>query len=218
MYADRTDAGRKLAQALTEFRRPRLVVLGLPRGGVVVAEEIAKGLDAELDVVLCKKLRAPSNPELAVGAVNEGGNVFVNPDVYDLLDVSDGYLEDETKRRLEEMRVQVESYRNVRPKVTLTGRPVILTDDGLATGATMIAAIQGVALERPQSILVAVPGGAGDTAEKIRRMREVDDVVCLETPSLFYGVGQMYENFEQVEDEEVIRILAAEAKRIEPRA
>jgi predicted phosphoribosyltransferase len=208
MYADRTEAGQQLAQALTQYRDPRLVVLGLPRGGVVVAAEIAKALDAELDVVLCKKLRAPGNPELALGAISEGGEAFLNEDVYDYLEVGERYLETEKCQRLTEMEKQIELYRAVRPKIPVGGRPVILADDGLATGATMIASVQSTALNHPRSIVVAVPGGARDTVEKIRLMREVDDVVCPETPSWFYGVGQLYENFDQVEDDEVIRLLA----------
>lgn len=209
MYADRIDAGQHLARLLVEHRDPKLLVLGLPRGGVVVAAEIAKALDAELDVILCKKLRAPGNPELAVGAISEGGETFINAEVYDYLDVEKGYLEQEKKERLAEMQRQVETYRAVRPRVSPAARPVILVDDGLATGATMIASIQSLALNHPRSIVVAVPGGAPDTAEKIRLMREVDDLVCPLKPSLFYGVGQMYENFDQVEDDAVIRLLAA---------
>src|ERR1041384_7939139 len=185
MYADRTDAGGQLAKALVEYRDPKLVVLGLPRGGVVVAAEIAKELDAELDVVLCKKLRAPHNPELALGAVSEGGEMFVNAEVLDYLDVGKTYLEHEKRMRLDEMERQIEAYRAARSRIELGGRPVILADDGLATGATMIAAIQSTAAHHPRSLVVAVPGGAVDTAEKIRQMRQVDEVICLETPSFF---------------------------------
>lgn len=202
-----------MALALTHHRDPRLLVLGLPRGGVVVAAEVARALDAELDVVLCKKLRAPGNPELAVGAVSEGGETFLNADVYEYLDVDESYLEREKQQRLAEMRKQIAVYRAVRPKASVAGRPLILVDDGLATGATMIACIQSTAMSHPRSIMVAVPGGAPDTVEKIRFTREVDDVLCPVTPSLFYGVGQLYESFDQVEDEEVIRLLAQEMER-----
>ena len=207
MYANRTEAGQRLAEILVSYRDPKLVVLGLPRGGVVVAAEVARALDAELDVVLCKKLRAPGNPELAMGAISEGGEAYLNEEICNSLDVDVTYLEQENKERLAEMTKQIELYRAVRPKIALGGRPVILVDDGLATGATMIASIQSTALQHPRSIVVAVPGGAGDTVKKIRQMREVDDVVCPETPSLFYGVGQLYENFDQVEDAEVIELL-----------
>ncbi|MSR65019.1 MAG: phosphoribosyltransferase [Verrucomicrobiae bacterium] len=207
MFANRTEAGRQLAQSLGDHRDPRLLVLGLPRGGVVVAAEVARALDSELDVVLCKKLRAPENPELAIGAVSEGGEVFINADVYEYLDVGKTFLEHEKQIRLDEMSRQVEAYRAVRPKASVFGRPVILVDDGLATGATMMAAIQSTAAGTPRSIVVAVPGGASETAEKIERMREVDEVICLEHPSFFSGVGQLYEDFAQVEDEEVIRLL-----------
>jgi predicted phosphoribosyltransferase len=210
MFANRIEAGQRLAPALGEYRDPRLLVLGLPRGGVVVAAEVARALDAELDVVLCKKLRAPDNPELALGAVCEGGTVFLNADVYEYLDVGKTYLAHEKNVRLDEMSRQIEMYRGVRPKASVFGRPVIIVDDGLATGATMITAIHGTAAGNPRSIRVAVPGGAPDSVEKIQRMREVDEVICLETPSFFSGVGQLYEDFEQVEDEEVIRLLKAQ--------
>ncbi len=207
MYADRTEAGRQLARALAKHRDPRLLVLGLPRGGVVVAAEVASALQAELDVVLCKKLRAPGNPELAIGAISEGGETCLNADVAEALAVDDRYLEEEKRQRLAEMEQQIELYRKRRPRAPRLGRPVVLVDDGLATGATMIAAIQSASLEKPRSIVVAVPGGAGETVEKLQQSRHVDEVVCLMTPVFFYGVGQLYENFDQVEDDEVIRLL-----------
>src|ERR1051325_10480792 len=202
MYANRKEAGEQLAAALSHRRDPQLLVLGLPRGGVVVAAEIARVLDAQLDVLVCKKVRAPGNPELALGAVSEDGKVYVNQEIEDQLDVSERYLEQEKQQRLAEMARQVELYRAVRPKVPMAGRPVILADDGLATGATMIASIHSAALNQPRSILVAVPGGARETAEKIRSMEEVGELICLETPGLFYGVGQLYDDFAQVEDDE----------------
>lgn len=174
-----------------------------------MAAEIAKALDAELDVILCKKLRAPGNPELALGAVSEGREVFLNADVCDYMDVDQAYLEQEKQRRHAELDAQVKKYRALRLKSPVGGRSVILVDDGLATGATMIASVQSTAAQHPRSIVVAVPGGAADTAEKIRIMSEVDNVICLETPSLFYGVGQLYENFEQVDDDEVIKLLVS---------
>lgn len=208
MFADRIEAGKELAAALAAYRRPRLLVLGLPRGGVIVAAEVAGALDAELDVVLCKKLRAPDNPELAIGAIGEGGKVFLNPDVVEFLEIESTYIEHEKAVRLDEMQQQVDAYRRVKPRAPVLGRPVIVIDDGLATGATMVAAVQTTAQARPSTLTVAVPGGAFDTVRKLEAMREVDGVVCLETPSFFYGVGQLYDNFDQVEDEEVMRVLA----------
>lgn len=208
MFADRIEAGKQLAAALAAYRHPRLLVLGLPRGGVVVASVVAAAMDAELDVVLCKKLRAPDNPELAIGAVCEGGGVFLNADVVEHLEIESTYIEHEKAVRLDEMKQQVDAYRRVKPPASVLGRPVIVIDDGLATGATMMAAVQTAARARPATLVVAVPGGAVDSVRKLEAMRDVDGVVCLETPSFFYGVGQLYDNFDQVADEEVMRLLA----------
>jgi len=196
MFQDRQDAGRQLARALAAYRTEHPLVLGLPRGGVVVAAEVARALDGDLDVLLVKKLRAPGNPELALGAVSEDGRVHLNP-----LDFSETYLQQEIAARRAEMAAQQQRYRAVRPRVSPLGRTVILVDDGLATGATMMAGVQTTQLAQPARLIVAVPVSPSETA------REFDELVCLETPNDFQGVGQFYADFTQVEDEEVIQIL-----------
>lgn len=213
MFANRKDAGRKLAVALEAYRGRTPLVLGLPRGGVVVAAEIARVLEGELDVMCVKKLGAPDNPELAVGAVGEDGHPFLNGTIARMTGADDSYLTDLVGERLAEIAEQARAYRKEKPKVSPTGRVCILVDDGLATGATMIAAIQCTAAARPGSLIVAVPGGPEDTLQKIREMPEVNDVVCLEVPGWFSGVSQLYGDFRPVEDREVVRLLKEFADR-----
>jgi putative phosphoribosyl transferase len=200
MFQNRQDAGRQLGQALAAYRTAHPLVLGLPRGGVVVAAEVARALDGELDVLLVKKLRAPGNPELALGAVCEDGHVHLNP-----MDFSETYVQKEVAARRAEMALQQQLYRAVRLRVPRAGRTVILVDDGLATGATMLAGVQTTKLANPARLIVAVPVSPPETA------CEFDNLVCLETPGDFQGVGQFYADFTQVEDEEVIRILKESA-------
>jgi len=207
MFQDRKDAGRQLSRVLNWYRAVRPLVLCLPRGGVVVGAEVARALGGELDVVLVKKLRAPENPEWAVGAVGEDGVVFVNESVRALTGVSDEYLQIERRQRLAEMAGQRELYRRVRAQVSPAGRTVLVVDDGLATGASMIAAIQTIGLARPGRLAVAVPVGPADTIAQLRAMPGVDEVVSLLTPRGFEGVGQFYRDFTQVTDAEVVELL-----------
>ena len=201
MFKNRQDAGRQLARALERYRAARPLVLGLPRGGVIVAAEIARALGGDLDVLLVKKLRAPGNPELALGAVSEDGHVYINRE---LTDPDDPYLQNEIQERRAEMAQQQRRYRAVKPRLSPTGRTAILVDDGLATGATMIAAVQATALAQPAQLVVAVPVSPPDALGKLETAHAV---VCLETPWDFRGVGQFYEDFTQVEDEIVIQLL-----------
>ena len=207
MFSDRTDAGQQLARGLESYRRSNPLVLGLPRGGVVVAAAIARALQCDLDVLLVKKLRAPDNPELALGAVCEEGRVFINEEVLRLTGADDFYLEAERRERLAEIADQRRRYRAVKPRQPLTGRTILLVDDGLATGATMIAAAGASALSRPQELVVAVPVSHPETIDTLEAMPMVDRVVCLEAPVGFIGVGQFYQDFTQVSDEEVVAIL-----------
>ena len=207
MFKDRQDAGRRLSLALEKFRAPRPVILGLPRGGVVVGAEVARALDGDLDVVLVKKLRAPGNPELALGAVSEDGRAYWNREVTGLIGVAETYLQEEVAERRAELASQQQRYRAVRPRIPLTGRTVILVDDGLATGATMIAAVQATALAQPARLIVAVPVSPPEVARRIGEMEQVTEFICLDTPWGFQGVGQFYYDFTQVEDETVIEIL-----------
>jgi putative phosphoribosyl transferase len=216
MFADRTDAGRQLAAALKHYRAANPLVLALPRGGVVIGAEVVRALGGELDVMLVKKLRAPDNPELALGAICEDGRVFLNEEILQLSGASDAYIESERRARLREMAEQRNLYRKVKPRISPADRTAILVDDGLATGATMIAAAQAVALSKPRKLIVAVPVSPPDTARIIEQMNEVDELVCLATPVWFGGVGQFYGDFSQVSDEEVIAILKQFSPRHSP--
>lgn len=207
MFRDRQNAGRQLAQALERFRSKCPLVLGLPRGGVVVGAEIARALGGDLDVLIVKKLRTPENPELAIGALCEEGHPWLNDELIHLTGADKRYLDAEIAERTGEMVAQSRLYRSARPRVPPNGRTVILVDDGLATGATMIAAAQAISTSAPRRIIIAVPVGPPDTVATIRKLPQVNDVECLHTPLWFSGVGQFYEDFTQVEDEEVMDIL-----------
>ena len=206
-FQDRAEAGQRLAAALQRFAADHPLILGLPRGGVVVGAEIARILQCNWDVLLVKKLRAPGNPELALGAICEDGKAFVNEEVRELAVATREYLDDEIRARLAEIAEQRRVYRKVKNYISPTDRVAILVDDGLATGATMIAAVQATALLRPRQLIVAVPVSPPDTKAKLETMPQVSEVVCLDTPSWFQGVGQFYEDFRQVSDEEVVCIL-----------
>ncbi len=207
MFRDRAEAGRRLAAALQRFAMDRPLVLGLPRGGVVVGAEIAQMLQCDCDVLLVKKLRAPDDPELAVGAICEDGKAFFSEDVCKVTGATQEYLDNEIEARLAEIAEQRRMYRKIKAYISPTDRVAILVDDGLATGATMIAAVQATALSRPRKLIVAVPVSPPDTLDKLKGMPQVNEVVCLDTPDWFQGVGQFYEDFQQVSDEEVVRIL-----------
>jgi predicted phosphoribosyltransferase len=181
------------------------VVLGVPRGGVVVAAEVARALGAELDIAVPRKLRAPHNPELAVGAVAEDGSVYVDERVATSLGVPPEYLQQEAAWQLEEIRRRLEAYRQGRPACELAGRTVVLVDDGIATGSTMVAAVRSVRRRGAARVVVAVPVAP---PEAVRRLRvEGCEVVCAREDPLFVAVGQFYEDFTQVSDEEVQALL-----------
>jgi len=207
MFDDRVEAGQQLARTLEKFRAANPLILALPRGGVVVGAEIARQLGCQLDVLLVKKLRAPDNPELAFGAIGEDGNAFVNRGIARAVEADPSYIDGEIKERHEEIKQQSRAYRSVRPRVPPASRTVILVDDGLATGATMIAAVHTISHSRPRKIVVAVPVGSPEAFQALQSMSEVSDVVCLSTPEWFGGVGQFYRDFAQVPDEEVMEIL-----------
>lgn len=211
-YTDREEAGRLLADELREYRGQKVVVLGIPRGGIIVAREIARELDAELDIVLAHKLRTPGHEELAMGSVAEDGKLFLNQEVVRGLDIGDTYVQQEKTRQLMEIKRRTEMIRRARPKVPLKGRIVIVTDDGVATGATTQAALWAVRLEQPKKLIAAMPVGPEDT---IRRLAEdVDEMLCLRAPLLFAAVGQFYRQFYPASDENVLEILREESERI----
>jgi predicted phosphoribosyltransferase len=205
MFNDREEAGWMLVERLRGQHLVRPLVLAIPRGGVEVGAALARGLGAELDVVLARKLRAPQQPELALGAVTETGEVHLNHFAAAMTDAGDAYIEAERRRQLAEIERRRAAIRAVRPRAEITGRTVIVTDDGIATGATMLAALHTVRAAGPRELIVAVPVGS---AERIAALGPwCDRVVCLLEPEAFWAVGQFYRNFEQVEDDRVLELL-----------
>lgn len=205
MFVNREDAAHQLAQRLKGRELHDPLVLAIPRGGVVTGAELARELGAELDVVLSRKLRAPGQPELAIGAVTEDGRVYLNRFAQEVLDLTDEYLAEERDHQLAEIARRQRLFRGVRPKAPVAGRSVIVTDDGIATGSTMIAALQVVKAQQPRELIVAVPVASPERLEEVRRW--CDDVVCLLSTEDFWAIGQFYEDFTQVEDEQVLALL-----------
>lgn len=210
-FRDRREAGRVLAAQLARYaNRPDVLVLALPRGGVPVAYEVARALGAPLDVFLVRKLGVPGHEELAMGAVATGGVRVLNEPVVRALDIPDRLIDAVAAREQEELARRERLYRGDRPPPDVRGRTVILVDDGLATGATMQAAVKALRQQGPARIVVAVPTASPETCEALRE--EVDEVVCATMPEPFYAVGLWYEDFSQTTDEEVRELLAS-AKR-----
>ncbi|MEW6031903.1 MAG: phosphoribosyltransferase [Bacillota bacterium] len=205
LFSDRRDAGRRLAKELARASLPDPVVLGIPRGGVIVADEVARTLGAPLDLVIPRKIGAPGNPELAIGAVAQDGTLVADEALVKALGVSQRYLEAETQRQRAEIERRLSLYRQGRPAVDLAGASAIVVDDGIATGATVLAALRGVRAQGPARLVLAVPVAPPDTLERLRA--ETDEIVCLATPEPFYAVGQFYRHFEQTSDEEVFEIM-----------
>lgn len=207
MFADREDAGRQLAARLSHLKSESPVVLGLPRGGVVVAAEIAGALNAPLDVLVVRKVGAPMQPELALGAVIDGNppRQVRNEDLIHTLHVEEAYLQEEAERQLAEARRRQEAYRRGRPAVDIAGRTVIVVDDGIATGATMKAALTALRQADLKRLVAAVPVGPPDTIHDLQG--KVDELVCLDAPPHFRAVGAFYGRFNQTTDEEVIALL-----------
>jgi putative phosphoribosyl transferase len=205
MFHDRTDAACQLAEVIRHRQLKNALVLGIPRGGAVTAAVLAQEIGAEMDVVLARKLRAPDAPELAIGAISEAGEVYFNHAVHQVPGLSDEYVHQECQFQLQEIARRKRMFREVRPPAEVAGRSVIVTDDGIATGATMISALQATRVQAPLSLIVAVPVASPDRLREIRYW--CDDLVCLLTPRFFYAVGQFYDNFEPVSDEEVVELL-----------
>jgi predicted phosphoribosyltransferase len=206
-FRDRRHAGRVLAQALAPHaHRPDVTVLALPRGGVPVAYEVAHALHAPLDVFIVRKLGVPGQEELAMGAIAMGGVRVLNDDVIRSLGIGEATVEAVTRSELLELERHAREYRGDRPLPELHGRTAILVDDGLATGATMLAAVKALRLQQPSRIVVAVPTAAAETCAQMRS--EADEVVCATTPRPFRGVGQWYLDFSQTSDDEVRELMA----------
>jgi predicted phosphoribosyltransferase/predicted alpha/beta-hydrolase family hydrolase len=206
-FTDRRAAGRALATNLARFARLDPIVVALPRGGIEVAEPIACALGCELDVFVSRKLRAPHQPELALGALAEGDVVVWNEEVREQLGTSLRARRDELDRVRRELATRVAEYRVALPRIPVAGRTIILVDDGVATGATLKAAITALSRERVARLVVALPGGAPSTLEEIARLPAVDDLVALARPDPFFAVGQLYDDFDQVSSEQVCEAL-----------
>jgi predicted phosphoribosyltransferase len=205
-YRDRIDAGRRLAEKLRGYAgRPKLIVLALPRGGVPVAFEVAKALDAPLDIFLVRKLGVPGHEELAMGAIASGGTRVLNREVVDAFDISEVTIDQAVAREQAELDRREREYRGGRPAPDVRGCTVVLVDDGLATGSTMRAAVKALRERRPESIVVAVPVAAAQTCDELRP--EVDTIVCAQTPEPFHAVGLWYEDFSQTTDAEIHELL-----------
>lgn len=205
LFRDRRDAGRQLAERLAPYRAASPVVFAIPRGGVPVAAEIARRLEAELDVVVARKLGAPGHAELAIGAVTADGERFLNQRILRELGVTDAFLARATGEQSAEARAREQRFRQGRAPVDVRGRTALLVDDGLATGATMRAAARSLRKRAPGRLVVAVPVGSREACLALRD--DADEVVCLAEPEPFYAIGLHYERFEQVEDAEVARLL-----------
>jgi len=212
-FTNRRDAGVQLAARLSRFAAdPNVIVLGLPRGGVPVAFEVARALDAPLDVFVVRKLGVPGHRELAMGAIASGGVRVLNQEVFDRIPIPHHMVDAVEATERQELERQERAYRGRAPFPDLKDRTVIVVDDGLATGSTMRAAVQAIRKSDPAWIVVAVPVGAAETCQHLRS--EADQVICLSTPESFYAVSAWYEDFSQTTDEEVRSLLDAAASQL----
>jgi len=212
-FEDRRDAGRQLAQELAAYAdRADVIILGLPRGGVPVAYEVAMALNAPLDIVIVRKLGVPGHEELAFGAIASGNVRVLNEEIVWRFNITNAAINAVARREVLELERRERAYRGDRPAPQVRDRAVILVDDGLATGASMRAAVAGVRAKRPARIVVAVPAAASETCEAFES--EVDEIVCAITPEPFYGVSRWYQNFSQTTDEEVRTFLQQTAQEL----
>lgn len=205
IYKDRQDGGRQLAEKLMKFKDEKPIIIALPRGGVVTGYEVAKMLNAPLDVIITRKLGAPFQPELGIGAIAPNNVRILNTDAIRFIGISKDDMEEIIQRETKEMYRRIKLYRGDLPPLDLEGKTVIIVDDGLATGVTAGAAVLAINQMTPEKIILAVPVSPIDTANKFRE--EVDEFICLSEPPDFFAVGQYYYDFDQVSDEEVISLL-----------
>ncbi|HYF38568.1 MAG TPA: phosphoribosyltransferase [Gemmatimonadales bacterium] len=206
LFRDRYEAGSRLATALAQYAsRPNLLVLALPRGGVPVGHKVALALHAPLDIMLVRKLGVPGQGELAMGAIASGGILVVQEEVVAAFRISQREIDEAAAREAERIQRQEQIYRGNLPHLPIEGRTIILVDDGLATGSSMRAAAAALASRRPEHLAIAVPVAPAEVCEELRR--EVDNIVCLRTPQPFVSVGSWYQDFSQVDDEQVQELL-----------
>lgn len=206
LYKDRKDAGKQLGEALLKFKSEDTVVLGIPRGGVVVAAEVARVLNAPLDVIIPRKLGAPHNPEVAIGAVTQDGTVIKDEVMVRRLGITDSQIDSMAEGVLDEIERRVAVYRNGKEGLNIRSKTVIVVDDGIATGFTVQAALQSVRNAGSKKLVLAIPVAPADTLSLLRE--KVDELVCIHAPEIFYAVGQFYVDFEQTSDDEVIEALS----------
>ncbi|MBI4992363.1 MAG: phosphoribosyltransferase [Candidatus Harrisonbacteria bacterium] len=207
IFKDRQDAGKKLAAKLLKYKNnPDVIILGLPRGGVIVAYEIARELNLPLDVVVPRKIGTPGNPELAIGAITEDGQNFFDEKMINDYRIGKDYINDEIEKEKTEAERRLKIYRGKRQPLNLKSKIAILVDDGIATGATMIASIRSAKNKGAKQVIVAVPTTASDSLKKISQ--EADRVIYLDAPLLFFAVGEFYQDFPQTTDAEVIELLS----------
>ncbi len=212
-FSNRSDAGRRLALRLEHYARiPNLLVLALPRGGVPVAYEVARALQSPLDVMLVRKLGVPGQEELAMGAIASGGIRVISENVVHALNIADREIAIAAATEQHELDRRERAYRAGQPSLNVRGKTVVLIDDGLATGATMRAAIAALRAQKAERLVVAVPIAAGETCSALNR--EVEEVICLYTPAFFLSVGQGYEDFSQITDEQVRELLRRSADEL----
>lgn len=206
VFRDRRHAAEMLSGELADYKnREKLIIVGIPRGGVIIAEELARSLDAELDIVLTRKMRAPFNPELAVGAVSEDGRLYLDKNIVASLGLTNEYIEEEKTHQLNEIDRGKKLYRAILEKKELKDFTVILTDDGAATGSTMQAAIWAAAAESHRETVVALPTAPPETLKQLAE--DVDRIVCFCAPRYFQAISQFYSNFEQIPDERIVELL-----------
>jgi len=210
-FRDRDQAAHQLAEKLMAYKGKNPLILAIPRGAVPMAKIIADALEGDFDVVLVRKLRAPFSPEFAIGSVDESGWTYVADHAVSAGGTKD-YIESEKETQMETMRRRRAQYTPVRPPIDPAGRTVIIIDDGLATGATMISALHATRAKNPAMLICAVPVSPPDTLEKVKKL--ADEVVCIEAPEWFSAVGQFYMDFPQVEDDEVVEILRQGASKL----
>jgi predicted phosphoribosyltransferase len=207
IFKNRYEAGTLLAEALAYVKKTvvDIIVVGIPRGGLIVADAIANELHLPLDLILISKLSAPYQPELAIGAIDENGNYYINRSLCALLQIPASYLTEEKKKKLAQLKEKKTQYRAIKPRLSLTGKTVIVVDDGIATGASLKAALILIKKDQPQQLLAAIPVGPLSAIQDLEGA--ADKIICWQAPPTFIAVGEFYEDFHQTTDAEVLTIL-----------